>query len=75
MNGMFAGCSSLISLPDLSKWNTEKVTYIHGMFYKCNSLISLPNLYKWNTNNVEDISEMLEGCFNTLIKIKLNNEK
>ena len=41
MSEMFYGCNSLISLPDLSKWNTSNVKYMNSMFYGCNSLISL----------------------------------
>jgi len=31
MYSMFYSCSSLQSLPDISKWNTEKVTYMSYM--------------------------------------------
>ena len=34
MNGMFYGCSSLISLPDISKWNTSNVTQMKCLFNK-----------------------------------------
>ena len=49
---MFYGCSSLSSLPDISKWNTNNVTNIGYMFVRCSSLSSLPNISKWNINNV-----------------------
>ena len=52
---MFHGCNKLISLPDISKWNTSNVTDLSGMFYRCNSLISLPDLSKWNTSNVTNL--------------------
>ena len=35
MYSMFYSCSSLQSLPDISKWNTEKVTYMSYMFNCC----------------------------------------
>ena len=35
---MFYGCSSLLSLPDISKWETKNVTNINGMFGKCSLL-------------------------------------
>ena len=35
---MFSECSSLISLPDISKWNTNKVNNMSDMFSKCSSL-------------------------------------
>ena len=53
---LFAGCSSLKSLPDISKWNTSNVKFITMIFYGCSSLKSLPNISKWNTNNINDIS-------------------
>ena len=49
---MFAGCSSLSSLPDISKWNTNNAINMIGMFYECSSLLSLPDIFKWNTNKV-----------------------
>ena len=32
MNGLFAGCSSLNYLPDISKWNIEESKDIGAMF-------------------------------------------
>ena len=52
MGEMFSYCESLISLPDISKWNTTNVTNMNHMFYFCNSLKSLPDISKWNTTNV-----------------------
>ena len=52
MDRMFYNCLSLLSLSDLSKWNTENVTNMSGMFYNCSSLLSLPDISKWNTYNV-----------------------
>ena len=34
MNRIFGGCSSLISLPDISKWDTKNVTNMKYIFYK-----------------------------------------
>ena len=34
MSFMFYRCSSLISLPDLSKWDTKNVTNMSGIFYR-----------------------------------------
>ena len=39
-------CKSLISLPDISKWNTKDVTDMSYMFYNCSSLSSLPDISK-----------------------------
>jgi len=36
---MFNGCSSLISLPDISKWDTKNVN-MSNMFDKCHNLLN-----------------------------------
>ena len=41
MNGLFAGCSSLQYLPDISKWNIKNTINIGCMFQGCTSLKSL----------------------------------
>jgi len=66
MSNMFEGCSSLSSLPDISKWNTNNVKYMHGMFDGCKSLSSLPDISKWNTNNVKYMHGMFSGCSSLL---------
>ena len=59
---MFSGCFSLISLPDISKWNVSNVASMYEIFNGCSSLISLPNLSKWNNNNLTDVFRMFNGC-------------
>ena len=59
---IFEDCSSLESLPDISKWNTNNVTTMRSMFNGCSSLKSLPDISKWNTNNVTTMSCMFKGC-------------
>ena len=59
---MFYNCASLPSLPDISKWNTNKVINMSYMFYNCSSLLLLPDISKWNTNNVTDMSYMFYNC-------------
>ena len=41
MSFMFNGCSSLSSLLDISKWNTNNITDICDMFDRCSSLPSI----------------------------------
>ena len=67
MGNMFNGCSSLLSLPDISKWNTINVTNMSYMFYGCSPLSSLPDISKWNTNNVKDMHDMFYECSNIII--------
>ena len=45
---MFDGCSSLLSLPDISKRNTNNITNMNAMFARCFSLSPLPDISKWN---------------------------
>ena len=59
MSGMFSGCSSLSSLPDISKWNTINVTNMKSMFRGCSSL---PDISKWNTNNANNMNWIFSGC-------------
>jgi len=57
---------SLVSLPDISKWNINNVTKITGIFGGCSSLLSLPDISKWNTNNVTNMSCMFGDCSSLL---------
>ena len=59
---LFSNCELLTSLPDISKWNTDKVTDMRHMFSNCKSLLSIPDISKWNTSNVKDISYMFSNC-------------
>ena len=62
MSEIFYNCRSLLSLPDISKWNTNNVEDISSMFYNCSSLSSLPDISKWKTNNVKNMSEIFSNC-------------
>ena len=64
---MFYGCSSLISLPDISKWNTNNVKDMSFMFYGCSSLSFLPDISKWKTNNITDMNSIFFQCHNLII--------
>ena len=46
MNRMFFRCKSLLSLPDISKWDISKVDEIPEFFYECEKLEFLPNISK-----------------------------
>jgi surface protein len=52
---MFFDCTSLISISDISTWDTSNVKDISVMFVGCKSLTSLPDISKWNTSNVKDM--------------------
>ena len=51
MKKMFCKCSSLLFLPDISKWNISNVMDMNYMFSICSFL---PDISKWNTSNVTD---------------------
>ena len=63
ISSLFKDCSSLSSLPDISKWNTNNVIYMSYMFYECSSLSSLDGISNWKTENVTDMSYMLQDTF------------
>jgi surface protein len=62
MDNIFYGCHSLLSLPDISKWNTSNIIYMDNIFYGCHSLFSLPDIYKWNTSNVKNMNNIFSRC-------------
>ena len=59
---MFYGCSSLLSLSGISKWNTSNITDMHYMFCGCTLISTLPDMSKWNTSNVTDMHWMFGRC-------------
>ena len=65
MSFLFRGCISLISIPDISKWNTSKVSKAREIFFGCTSLVSLPNI-----SNLENSTLLKKGisdkCINLL---------
>ena len=73
MSNMFYECNSLISLPDISKWNTSNVNSLNNMFYECFSIKSLPDISKWNIVNVSNIRNMFNGCKSLIWNICLEN--
>ena len=58
---MLSYCTSLISIPDISKWNTDNVIDMNFMFSDCSSLDNLPDISKRKTYNVMDMSFMFYG--------------
>ena len=71
---MIGGCSSLLSLPDTSKWNTYNVIDMSCMLSGCKSLLSLPDISKWNTSHLEKDNSMFEEC-NKLSNIPVIRKK
>ena len=46
MRNMFNSCTSLSSLPDISKWNTNNVTDMSYMFSWCKDSLNIPLKFK-----------------------------
>ena len=67
MKSLFCDCSSLISLPDISKWDTNNVTDMSFIFSGCEKLNELPDISKWNINKVDKMEDMFEDCSSSLI--------
>ena len=59
---MFSSCISLLSLPDIYKWDTKNVKSMKSMFDICWSLQSLSDISKWDTKNVMDMFGMFWEC-------------
>jgi len=59
---MFYGCKNLISVKNISNWNTINVTNMKSMFHFCKNLESLGNLSKLRVDNVTNFSYMFYGC-------------
>ena len=49
-------------MPDISKWNTGKVTNMDEIFSNCESLKSLPDISKWNIDNVTNMNKIFYYC-------------
>jgi surface protein len=62
MSWMFAGCRSLESLPNISKWDTSNVINMSWMFAGCRSLNLLPDISKWDISKVNYINGMFAEC-------------
>jgi len=63
---MFSGCLSLISLPNISKINSNYITNIRGMFFYCSSLIYIDDISRWETKNINDLIGIFQKCTNLI---------
>ena len=46
MDDMFKNCSSLLYLPDISKWDINKLETKQDMFYGCDKSLIIPNKFQ-----------------------------
>jgi len=59
---MFCGCTELLSLSDISKWNSKDIINMGHMFEGCKNLKNINELLLLNTNKVKDMSYMFYEC-------------
>ena len=59
---IFTYCSSLLSLPNISKWNTYNIINIEYAFSNCSSLSTIPDISNWKTDNLKKIFNIFYGC-------------
>ena len=62
MNYLFNSCTSLLCLPDISKWDTSNLEYIDRMLEDCISLSYLPDISKWNVVKIRSMIYLFYGC-------------
>ena len=62
INNLFSGCSSLVSLSNISNMITSKIKSMQSLFNGCLSLLSLPDISKWDISNVTNISFLFNDC-------------
>ena len=59
---MFRGCSELLSLSNISKWNSQDLINMSHMFEGCNNLKNINELLLLNTHKVKDMSFIFYEC-------------
>ena len=62
MSELFYLCTYLISIPDISDWDTSNIIDMSYTFACCKSLISFPDLSKWNTRSVKNFNFLFGYC-------------
>ena len=69
---MFKDCESLLSLPDIYKWNTQNVTNMSRIFNNC-KISALPDISNWNTEKVKNMSSIFGFCQSLLSLPDISN--
>lgn len=59
---MFAGCTNLTNIGDISYWNVSNITDMGYMFAMCYNLTSIENLATWDVSKVTDMRYMFSDC-------------
>jgi len=45
-NNVFEECSSLVSIHNITKWDTSKIVESNNMFKGCSPSLNIPNIFK-----------------------------
>ena len=62
LSHLFDQCPLLLSLPDISNWDTHNVTDMSYMFFNCTSLNYISDISFWNISKVENMNCMFCNC-------------
>ena len=62
MSYLFYKCYSLLSLPDISEWDTSNIINMSNIFAGCLLLSFLSDISKWKTSKVTNMSHMFYAC-------------
>ena len=73
MSYIFDNCNDLISLPDISEWNTLNVKDMSYMFSNCTSLSSFNGISNWNTKNTINLAYMFNNLNSLLLLPDISN--
>ena len=79
MVGIFFDCKNIKSIPDISKWNIEKVVNLSYMFFNCEKIEVLPeDISNWNIFKYakeEDLKNYLMSNYPKLQQIDFDEIK
>ena len=62
MSCIFYECSSLLSIPDISKWNTSKIINMSYLFGNCENIENIPDISNWDISNVKYMQGIFMNC-------------
>ena len=62
INSIYKLCTTLIHLPDIAEWKTDKLENISHMFSGCTLLESIPDIAMWDTKSLIYMDHLFEEC-------------
>ena len=62
MSYMFYNSSNLLSINNISNWDTSNVINMKSLFEGCTNLNNLESSLNWDTSKVTDMSNMFKNC-------------